>query len=330
MKSKFRRSLAILVAATVSSAFMVSSANAAPKKDQYQLLLGSTPHFAAPVSAILKGLCKPLGLNVEIKKFTSGGVAAQSFMAGKGDFVDTGDWPAVRTWLKTADQDDPIVGLAPDAFYGDLEVIQAKASITDPQQLKGKKIGVWLGTTSEFWTALYLDAQGIGLDEVELINIKPAEMVIALDRGDIDAFGIWQPFGWKSDAVSGDKVHALSDAKGYFTEYIVVSTRKSLLDNDPDAAKAMVQCMQKGADFLRNNIDEAGEILAKFFKLPLPDTMRLIKVLNNNVAFTPAFRKDMDSLNNFMMGKGKSKMKINWDVHFDSRGVRSVDPALVQ
>ena len=53
-----------------------------------------------------KGFCKEMGLNVEIKKFTSGGVAAQSFLAGQGDFLDSGDWPAVRSWLTTDDKED--------------------------------------------------------------------------------------------------------------------------------------------------------------------------------------------------------------------------------
>jgi ABC-type nitrate/sulfonate/bicarbonate transport system substrate-binding protein len=327
---KYGRGAFSMVLSAVFAVSVASSVAAAPKKDKYLFLTGSTPQFAAPVVAVEKGWCKDMGLDVEIRKFTSGGVAAQSFIAGQGDFMDTGDWPAVRTWLLTQDKDDPIVGLAPDAYYGDLTVIMAKSEIKDPKQLKGKKIGVWLGTTSEFFAGLYLDKHGVPLDSVKYVNVQPAEMVPALDSGDLDAFVMWQPFGWKSQEVSGNKVHELSTAEGYFTEFVVVSTHKSLLDNDPDAAKVMIQCMKKGGEWAAKNQQEASKIVGDFFKIPPETVMKMISVMNMDPTFSTKFRKDMDDLNNFMMSKDQSKSRINWNKHFDARGLETADPMLVK
>ncbi|TFH42577.1 MAG: ABC transporter substrate-binding protein [Lysobacterales bacterium] len=309
---------------------MISTAAAGPKKDKYLYLTGSTPHFFAPVTAVEKGFCKDMGLNVEIKKFTSGGVAAQSFIANQGDFLDSGDWPAVRTWLLTDGKDDPIVGLAQDAHYGDLSVVVARANIKSGKDLKGKKIGVWLGTTSEFFAALYLDRNGVALNEVEFVNVKPAEMVPALDTGDLDAYVIWQPFGWKSLEVSGDKVHILSTAKGYFTEYVLISTRKSILDNDPDAAKIMIECIKKGADYAAKNPQDAANIVGEFFKVPADKVLEMINVITPQANNTVQMRTDLDKLNNFMISKEKSSKKIDWNKHFDNRGLMSVSPSMVE
>lgn len=312
------------------AASLVSTASAAPKMDKYVYLMGSTPHFYAPVTAIEKGFCKDMGLDVEIKKFTSGGVAAQSFIAGQGDFLDSGDWPAVRSWLLTEDKEDPIVGMAQDAHYGDLSVVMSKAGITEGKQLRGKKIGVWLGTTSEFFAALFLDAHGVGLDEVEFINVKPAEMVPALDSGDLDAYVIWQPFGWKSMEVSGDKVRELSTADGYFTEYVIVSTRKSLLDNDPDAGKVMIECMRKGADFAAKNPEEAAGVVGNFFKMPADKALEMMNVITPQPNNTAQMRSDLNKLNEFMISKGKSSKQLDFGKHFDDRALKAVDPALVE
>ena len=207
-------------------AMTFGAADAAPKKQKYLYLMGSTPQGTTPiVVAVKKGFCEKLGLDIDMKMFTSGGVAAQSFIAGQGDWVVTGDWPAVRTWLSTQNNADPIVGLFPAAQYTDLSVVVSKSSITKAADFKGKTMGVWLGTTSEFFAAKYLDLQGVPLKDVTYKNIKPAEMVVALDRGDIDGFTIWQPFGWRAEEVSGKKVHILSTGKGFFTEYMVTSTR---------------------------------------------------------------------------------------------------------
>ena len=328
-KHDFRVAAAAALSALLAVS-LVSTANAAPKKDKYLYLMGSTPQFFAPVTAVEKGFCKDMGLNVEIKKFTSGGVAAQSFIANQGDFLDSGDWPAVRSWLLTEDKEDPIVGMAQDAHYSDLSVIMSKADITDGKQLRGRKIGVWLGTTSEFFAALFLDAHGIGLDEVEFVNVKPAEMVSALDSGDLDAYVIWQPFGWQSMEVSGDKVRELSTADGYFTEYVMVSTRKSLLDNDPDAGKVMIECMQKGAEFAAANPEEAAEVVGDFFRMPAEKAIEMMDVITPQPNNTPQMRSDLNKLNEFMISKGKSSKQLDFDKHFDNRALMAVNPALVE
>ena len=220
--------------------------------------------------------------------------------------------------------------MAQDAHYGDLSVVMSKAEITDGKQLRGKKVGVWLGTTSEFFAALFLDAHGIGLDEVEFVNVKPAEMVPALDGGDLDAYVIWQPFGWKSSEVSGDKVRELSTADGYFTEYIMVSTRKSLLDNDLDAAKTLIECMQKGAEHAASNPEDAAEVVGNFFKVPAETVLTMINVITPQSNNTAQMREDLNNLNAFMVSKGKSDKQLDFDKHFDNRALQAVDAGLVE
>lgn len=326
-----RYALHTATAAFVALAMVTGPVDAAPKKDKYLYLMGSTPQGTTPiVVAAKKGFCKELGLDIDMKMFTSGGVAAQSFLAGQGDWVVTGDWPAVRSWLKTQDNEDPVVGLFPAAHYTDLSVVVSKSNIKSAADFKGKTMGVWLGTTSEFFAAKYLDANGIPLDAVTYKNIKPAEMVVALDKGDIDGFTIWQPFGWRAEEISGDKVHILSTGKGFFTEYMVTSTRRSLIENDPDAVAAMIQCTRKGAEYTAAHIDEASEIVGRHFKIPADKVKQMVVVQNFDVTYDDKFRKAMDELNAFMISKGKSTAPVKWETNFDTRGLGLVNGDLVK
>jgi len=318
-------------AAVIAIVMGAGYADAAPKKDKYLYLMGSTPQGTAPiVVAVKKGFCEELGLDIDMKSFTSGGVAAQSFLAGQGDWVVTGDWPAVRSWLETQGNDDPVVGLHPAANYTDLSVVVAKSDIKSAEDFKGKTMGVWLGTTSEFFAAKYLDSQGISLDDVTYKNIQPAEMVVALDQGDIDGFTIWQPFGWRAEEISGDKVHILSTGKGFFTEYMVTSTRESLIEDDPDAVAAMIECFRKGAEYTAANVDEASEIVGEHFKIPADKVKEMIVVQDFDVSYDDKFRLAMDELNAFMISKGKSTTPVTWEKNFDSRGLGLVDDGLVK
>ena len=321
----------VVTVAIAALAMNFEASNAAPKKEKYLYLMGSTPQGTAPiVVAIKKGFCKNVGLDIDMKMFTSGGVAAQGFIGGQGDWAVTGDWPAMRTWMTTRDNADPIVGLFPAARYTDLSVVVSNSSIKNASDLKGKTMGVWLGTTSEFFAAKYLDAHGIALKDVTFKNINPAEMVVALDRGDIDGFTIWQPFGWRAEEVSGKKVHTLSTGKGFFTEYMVTSARKSLLKDDPDAVSAVIKCTQQGADYVKSHVDEAAQIVGAHFKIPVDQVKQMIVVQNFDPTYDAAFRKSMDELNAFMTSKGMSKETVNWSKDFDPGGLKSVDGSLAK
>jgi ABC-type nitrate/sulfonate/bicarbonate transport system substrate-binding protein len=319
------KNLSALVAGAIVL-MTATTAIAAPKKSEYVFLTGTAPHFTAIVVGVRKGFCKELGLNIRFKQFTSGGVAAQSFIAGQGDFVNTGEWPAVRTWLVTKGK---VVGLQSTWTEGELMVVVASKDIKTAQDLKGKKIGVWLGTTSEYFAGVYLHENGIDESAVDFINVKPAEMVIALDKGDLSAFFVWQPFGWRSEEVSGGKVKILEDGDKYIKSYMVTSARRNMFDEDPDAVTALLACTRKGGEYATKNIDEAAQIIGKEYKVPPELAKRMIEAAELDVSYTPRFRKDLEGVNNFMKSKGKSDSEIDWSKHFDPRGLKSVDPALV-
>jgi NitT/TauT family transport system substrate-binding protein len=304
----------------------VASTAAAPKKSEYVFLTGTSPHFAAIVMGVRKGFCEELGLNIKFKQFTSGGVAAQSFIAGQGDFVNTGEWPAVRTWLVTKGD---VVGLQSTWTEGELMVVVAGKDVKGPEDLKGKKLGVWLGTTSEYFAGVYLDRNGIAQSDVEFVNVKPAEMVIALAQGDLSAFFVWQPHGWRSKEVSGDDVNILENGEKYIASYMVTSARKETFDEDPDAVTALMACTIQGGEYASRNIDEAAQIVGKEYKLPPELAKRMIEAAKLDVGYTPQFREDLEGVNNFMKSKGKSDSDVDWSKHFDPRGLKSVDPALV-
>ena len=321
-----RLTIASTLVASLALLTAAASTTAAPKKSEYLFLTGSTPHYAAIVMGVRKGFCEELGLNIKFKQFTSGGVAAQSFIAGQGDFVNTGEWPAVRTWLLTKGE---VVGLQSTWTEGELMVVVTAADVEGPQDLRGKKLGVWLGTTSEYFAGVYLDRNGIDLSEVEFVNVKPAEMVIALAQGDLAGFFVWQPHGWRSKEVSGDDVKILEDGDKYIASYMVTSARRDMYDEDPDAVSALIACTRRGGDYARRNIDEAAEIVGKEYKLPPELAKRMIEAAKLDVRYTQQFRDDLAGVNNFMKSKGKSESDVDWDKHFDPRGLKSVDAALV-
>ena len=53
--------------------------------------------------------------------------------------------------------------------------------------LKGKRIGLPRQTSAEFYLGRYLQLNGINLDDVTLIDLKPTQVEESLTKGDVDA-----------------------------------------------------------------------------------------------------------------------------------------------
>ena len=62
-------------------------------------------------------------------------------------------------------------------------VARRDQGIAKPSDLKGKKIGLTLGTTGDFFADSFLLAHGIDRKHVKIIDMKPDEMAAALAHG---------------------------------------------------------------------------------------------------------------------------------------------------
>ena len=209
--------------------------------------------------AIKKGYFKEQGLDVTVKWFSSGTTAMQTFQVGKegkrgfGDFNTGGELPAVNFWQN---MDEAFTLFA--AVERDTEgyVGIAKSEIKTGKDLKGKTIATRVGSTGSWFVSEYLKAHGLTEKDVTIKNMETHIMPSALDRGDIDAFFIWEPYGAQALKVSGSRVHRLTTAKGYMNGYLVIGTWKWYLKEHPGVAEKMLTAIDKGRRYAAEHKDE--------------------------------------------------------------------------
>src|SRR5499427_7592829 len=167
--------------------------------------------------AVQQGFFKDEKLEVTVKWFSAGTTAMQTFQAGKdgkrgfGDFNTGGELPAVNFWQNMDEQYALLAIIERDA-EGYVGI--AKAEIKTGKDLKGKTIATRVGSTGSWFVSEYLKAQGLADKDVTIKNLDPHIMPSAMDRGDIDAFFIWPPYGAQALKISGARVHKLTTAKG--------------------------------------------------------------------------------------------------------------------
>jgi len=277
------------------------------KLQPMDIYIGTTPHFGNIIVGAEKGFYEKEGLPVKITNFASGSVATDAFRAGKGSMVVSGDLPSIRLWQQG------FVGVAPQAHYNALSIIVARKSITGAPDMKGKKVGVLIGSTSEFFAKLYLEKAGMKPTDIDMVNLRPAEMVTGLARGDIDAFVIWQPFGWRALQAVKD-AHILTTGKGYFEEWEAITTSKDYAATHGGELVAFLRGLDAAGKWIPNNLDEAARIVAAEIRFDdVKVTRDMLAVIDWNLAYTPAFRNDMGVVAKFI------DAKIDWKTMFDDR-----------
>jgi ABC-type nitrate/sulfonate/bicarbonate transport system substrate-binding protein len=285
---------------------------------QVRIFTGSNPSFGAVYVGVDKGFFQAEGLPVELTKFASGATAVDAFRAGRGDVVVAGDLPSLRLWQQGG------VAICPEANYGDLNVIVAKKSIAKPADLRNKKLGTLMGSTSEYLAKSYLASGGVDHKEITFINLTPPGMVTGLLRGDIDAFACFQPFGWR--AVDADASnHILTTTAPYFQEWLIANTTPQFAKSHPAELVALLRGLDKAGKWLQQNSDEATKMIAK--NLGMDDTKTVSRMLQNidwNIAYTGQFRSDIERLGKFF------GLPIDWSKTFHPEPLARLGPSYVQ
>lgn len=283
-----------------------------------KVFIGSNPSFGGIMIADQKKFFEQEGLSVELTYFASGATAVDAFRAGRGDIVGAGDLPSLRLWQQNG------VGLCPLANYGDLSVVVAKKTITKPADLKGKKVGVLLGGTVEYFAKLWLASGGIDVKDVEVINLRPMEMVAGLTRGDIDAFVVFQPFGWMATKADPN-AHIVTTAEPYFREWLVVNATPEFAKSHPVELNAFLKALDRSGKWIVQNMDEATQLIGKSLRMDDLTTVKMmLQTIDWKIAFTRKFRSDMDNLAKFF------NVPIDWKKNFDSAPLAKLGPSFVE
>jgi NitT/TauT family transport system substrate-binding protein len=233
-------------------------------QEMVRIAVGVDPVFTAWWIAEEKGFYKKHGITAEITQFSGGPALADATMAGEVDIGSSG----TATWMPRIVRGSMVVlatmATSPDAFK-----MAALTSIKSLNDLKGKKVGsVGASSTDYLWVLL---AKKLNVPEsaFDVIPMTPPELVPSLDRGDIQAYFVWEPWASRAVEVSGkNKVHILANSGdvGYFLNFVVVANKK-FVEAKPDATTRVLAALRDAIDFQNHNPAEAARIGAEKNKL---------------------------------------------------------------
>lgn len=200
------------------------------------------------------------GVAAAIHVEPSGKAALEGALHGRADLATVADVPimfaavngepvSVVATIATAEKDHGIVG-------------RRDRGIALPASLKGKRIGVPLGTSAHFFLDAFLNRQTLSPTDVSLVSVPPEELAGALARGDVDAVAVWQPFLSSSLAALGSAGVVFHGEAVYDVVYALAGTRDYVTGHSR-AVQKVLRAAIRGARFCNETPDLAREHLAK-------------------------------------------------------------------
>ncbi|HWF48490.1 MAG TPA: taurine ABC transporter substrate-binding protein [Bryobacteraceae bacterium] len=175
----------------------------------YQQIVG--PYIAAIADGRLDAQAKKAGYEIEWRQFQSAGDTSTALASGALVIGVIGSTGVAATATRGVDLE--VFWILDNIGKSEALVARNGSGINGPNDLKGKNVGVPFVSTSHFHLLIALDKiWKIDPRGVNLLNMKPPQIVAAWQRGDIDAAYVWPPA--LSELLKNGKIIADSEAIG--------------------------------------------------------------------------------------------------------------------
>lgn len=220
----------------------------------------TTSNLAVAIG-VEKGYYEAAGFDVEPFIYPGGAEMNEAMAANAIDTSTPGLTPAIVGWAAGLESH----GIAMIARGGARYRIWAQADlgIESIEDLVGHTIAIQKGTDSEPGFAVALEANGLDVDDVTILDIRWDDMLLALEQGQVDAALSSEPAGTNIQNALGDSVVFVSDLVEYYNNGVMLSVRDGWVEEYPGADERLLQAHIEVMNFIASNYDEAVAIAAE-------------------------------------------------------------------
>ncbi|MEE9594703.1 MAG: NrtA/SsuA/CpmA family ABC transporter substrate-binding protein [Candidatus Hydrothermarchaeales archaeon] len=262
MKIRIMGLILVLVVVILVSGCVQQTKEKEIKIDEVKFGQAMSPTGALSIIAEENGYFEDAGLNTEIKEYKSGKRAfVEGFNSGKVDVITTQGVPVVFNSLNG--QDFKIIALINSALSDKIIVGRKDSGISEPSDLKGKKVATQKGSAVHFFLHLFLLHNEMSEEDIELSYIKAEDLPKALAKGTIDAFSMREPFVTQAKDLLGEENVVLFPDPGIYNAVDVVVVRNELLRENPEIPKKIIRALIKAEEFVKENPEKAKNIIVQ-------------------------------------------------------------------
>jgi NitT/TauT family transport system substrate-binding protein len=235
------------------------------------IAVSTTPLSAPFYIAKVKGFFKIAGVDVSIKEIPGGKKCFEALQRGEVDLATTSKSVimfnsfnkanfSVLTSFVESDNDIKIVTLT-------------KSKITTAEDLTGRTVGIVKGSASEYFLHSWLTSANIDPTTVKTRAYAVKDMPAALNRGEVDAISVWEPFAYKSMQLNSESSIVPTEGQYKLSFNLVHLTNNPIFNQPPQnvvsntVERAILEGLNKATHFIQAHPEDAQLILRRHLKL---------------------------------------------------------------
>jgi taurine transport system substrate-binding protein len=189
---------------------------------------------------------KATGYKINWKLFGGGGDVIKAMASGDIPIGEVGSSPATAAAAQGLDIE--VIWILDDINNAEQLAVSTKSGIADLAGVKGKKIATPFVSTSHYQLTYALDKAGIKPGDLQVINLRPPEILAAWERGDIDGAFVWDPVLAKIKASGGKAILSSADvAKEGAPTFDAIIVNRAWVEKNKDFVVALLKAID-GAD----------------------------------------------------------------------------------
>ncbi|WP_203074456.1 ABC transporter substrate-binding protein [Falsiroseomonas ponticola] len=221
-----------------------------------RLIHSMTPHFYERFA--------PANLKIEITTFDSPTDGKNAVVTNSVNFGGFG----IAAALLGAAAGEPVVVVGAFCNRGMGVVAKAGTPIRTIADLRGKRVGIWPGSTQEVFILERLRQTGMTVRDITSVRVPFGEMHAMLSRGDIDAYVGAEPGPGLS----------ISSGVGQLVEYpygtamgglnMIFATSEQQIAQDPALVRTMLGIHRRASEFMMANPREVADATVRILGAP--------------------------------------------------------------
>lgn len=223
--------------------------------------------------------------------------AAEGLIADEVDISGGAEFVMVQNSFDHAD----LRTFAQIAMAGSMEMIAMKdRGIAEVSDLKGKKVGLTIGSSSQYFLCGFLTRNKLPLSAVDIVNLGPPKMKEALLDGFVDAVVTWEPQVTRIKKRLGTNA-ASWPVQGRDDYYFLLMTKEDFLQRSPATDEKVLQALIDAEGFAGKHPEEAARIIESYVRSFAGDVQLILQKTTLHVRLDQSLLRLMEAEAHWMI-----------------------------
>ena len=283
---RFVGTLAVVLLALLVSGVVVWRSRPPPPAAEPLVVAVAVSVFGAPLwVADRQGFLAEEGLQATLRRYPTGKLAMEAMVQGEAEVATVAETPIMFASLVGT----PLRVIANFASSSEQSIVaRTDRGIRQVTDLRGRRIGVTLGTTAHYVLHVLLSDQGLSEADVELVPLPVTEQAAVLAAGRVDAVSTFAPYSTQCRRALGDQAQTFMTGIRY-VGYASLVVAPDFTHRRPEATRRLLRATERAILWMRAHPQEAVAIAAEATGQEAPSLQETVDSIRANLGLDQGF-----------------------------------------